>query len=99
MSAYSRVYQALTSGRALKPGEAAEMLAALRRETGTELADAIERQLDGQYRRTDTDTNASFRKKRAQYGASMRIVNAFRALATAPGRPVLPNQRNHRSTS
>lgn len=97
MSAYSSVYRALTSGRPLRPGEAAQLLADLRRETGEELTDAVEKQLDGKFRRTPTDTDGSFRKKRLHYGASMRVVNAFRALAQAP-RPTIPHQRN-RSTS
>ncbi|MGW5408971.1 hypothetical protein [Streptomyces spiralis] len=97
MSAYSTAFQALTSGRALRPGEAAELLADLRRETGEELADAVETQLDGKFRRTATDTDGSFRKKRLHYGASMRVVEAVRALARS-SRPTLPHQRN-RSTS
>lgn len=99
MSAYSTAYQALTSGRPLRPGEAAQLLADLRKEFGIELADAIEQELSGQYRRTDRDTEASFKRKRQAYGASMRIVNAFRHLAAAPFRPNLPHQRDNRSTS
>lgn len=99
MSAYSTVYQALTAGRALRPGEAAQLLADLRKETGAELADAIEQQLTGKYRRTDKDSDASFRRKQRAYGASMRIVKAFRRLAAAPLRPTLPHQRDNRSTS
>ncbi|MBK3631611.1 hypothetical protein JHN52_01270 [Streptomyces sp. MBT97] len=98
MSAYTTAFQALTDGRPLRPGEAAQLLANLRQETGEELAQAIEKQLDGKFRRTEDDTSATFRKKRAQYGASMRIVNALRALAQAT-RPTFPHQRNNRSTS
>ncbi|MFE9906459.1 hypothetical protein [Streptomyces achromogenes] len=97
MSAYSTAYQALTAGRALRPHEAAKVLADLRRETGEELADAVEKQLDGKFRRSPTDTDGSFRKKRLHYGASMRVINAFRALAKDP-RPTIPNPRT-RSTS
>ncbi|MET9729627.1 hypothetical protein ABZZ79_02870 [Streptomyces sp. NPDC006458] len=99
MTAYSTAYEALTSGRPLRPGEASQLLAALREEFGTELADAVEKQLDGQYRRTEADTNGTFRKKRVTYGASMRIVAAFRHLAAAPYRPIIPNPRDNRSTS
>ncbi|MFE6284399.1 hypothetical protein [Streptomyces sp. NPDC057877] len=99
MSAYSRAYQALTTGRALRPGEAAQLLADLRKESGTELADAVEKQLDGKYRRADGDSDTAFRRKRQTYGAAMRIVNAFRHLAAAPSHPNIPNQRNDRSTS
>ncbi|WP_445524751.1 hypothetical protein [Streptomyces cyslabdanicus] len=98
MSAYSSVYQALTSGRPLRPGEAAQLLADLRRETGDELADAIERDLSGKYRRGPQDTDGEFRKKRRQYGAAMRIVKALRSLAAVPIHPAFPHQRN-RSTS
>ncbi|MFD5266715.1 hypothetical protein [Streptomyces sp. NPDC058335] len=98
MSAYSRAYQALTRGRALRPEEASALLAQLRKETGAELADAIEEQLSGQYRRTATDTDGSFRRKRRAFGASMAVVNAFRQLAASPLRTTLPPQRT-RSTS
>ncbi|MFB7776872.1 hypothetical protein [Streptomyces bauhiniae] len=97
MSAYSDLHRALTHGRPLRPDEAEQLLAALRAENGAEFADLLERGLSDRFRRTDTDTDSSFRKKRATYGASMRIVNGLRALARAP-RPALPNQRN-RSTS
>ncbi|MFD4787854.1 hypothetical protein ACFWN1_12530 [Streptomyces sp. NPDC058459] len=97
MSAYSDIHRALTRGRPLRPAEAEQLLAALRAESGAEFADVLERELSGQFRRTDTDTYSSFRKKRASFAASMRIVNALRALARA-SRPTLPNQRN-RSTS
>ncbi|MGW1267586.1 hypothetical protein [Streptomyces sp. NPDC002491] len=98
MTAYTTAFEALTSGRVLSPGEAAQLLADLRQQNGEELADAVEQQLDGKFRRTEDDTSATFRKKRVNYGASMRIVNALRALARA-SRPNLPHQRNNRSTS
>jgi len=98
MSAYSTAYTALTGGRALRPNEAAQLLASLRKETGEELADAIEQQLSGKYRRTSTDTDGSFRRKRRDFGASMAVVNAFRHLAAAC-HPTIPNPRNNRSTS
>jgi hypothetical protein len=98
VSAYSTAYQALTAGRALRPGEAAQLLADLRQETGEELADAVERELSGKYRRTAQDTDGSFRRKRRDFGASMAIVNAFRALARA-SLPAFPTQRDNRSTS
>ncbi|MGW3442222.1 hypothetical protein [Streptomyces sp. NPDC001076] len=97
MSAYSTAYQALTSGRPLSPSEAAQLLADLRKEFGTELADAVEQQLDGQFRRTPTDTEAEFRRKRRKFGGAMDAVNRFRRLATSPI-PNVPHQRN-RSTS
>ncbi|MFD7884040.1 hypothetical protein ACFV3N_16575 [Streptomyces bauhiniae] len=97
MSAYSILHRALTRGRPLRPAEAEQLLAALRAENGAEFADLLERGLSDRFRRTDADTNAAFRKKRATYGASMRVISALRALAQAP-RPTLPTQRN-RSTS
>ncbi|MFD3614467.1 hypothetical protein ACFWWT_04290 [Streptomyces sp. NPDC058676] len=97
MSAYSTAYKALTSGRAMRPGEAAQLLADLRRETGEELADAVEAQMSGQYLRAATDTDGLFRMKRRKYAAAMSVLTAFRALARA-SRPDFPHQRN-RSTS
>ncbi|WP_328425943.1 hypothetical protein [Streptomyces sp. NBC_00443] len=98
-SAYSTAYQALTSARPLRPGEAAQLLADLRRETGEELADAVAAQLDGKYRRTAADTDTAFRKKQRSYGAAMRALNALRHLAAAPSSPTLPPQRDNRSTT
>ncbi|MFG3090638.1 hypothetical protein ACGGAI_23740 [Streptomyces antibioticus] len=97
MSAHDRAREALTSGRPLSPAAAEQLLADLRRETGEELADAVERQLDGKYRRTRDDTDAGFRKKRLAYGASMRVVQAVRRLAAA--HPFLPHQRDRRSST
>ncbi|MFB6943222.1 hypothetical protein ACFWGL_16990 [Streptomyces sp. NPDC060286] len=98
MSAYTTAYQALTRGRPLPPGEAARLLAQLRKETGDELAAAVERELSGQYRRTDTDSDASFRRKRREYGAALRVLDRIRQTAAGPCRPTTPNQLN-RSTS
>jgi hypothetical protein len=98
VSAYTTAFRALTAGQSLRPGEAAQLLADLRRETGEELADAVERQLSGKFRRADTDTDGAFRKKRMHYGVSMRVVDAFRALART-SHPDFPNQRTNRSTT
>ncbi|MGW4728902.1 hypothetical protein ACWEQC_06925 [Streptomyces shenzhenensis] len=98
MSAYSTAYQVLTRGLPLRPDEAAQLLADLRRETGEELAAAVQQELSGKYRRTPTDTDGSFRRKRRDFGASMAVVNTFRRLAAAPLRTSMPHQRN-RSTS
>ena len=97
MTVYSDAFKALTTGRALRPDEAAQLLTDLRKETGTELADAVEQQLDGQFRRSPTDTDAEFRRKRRRYGGAMDAVNRLRRLATSPI-PNVPHQRN-RSTS
>ena len=97
MSAYARVYQALTTGRPLSPGEATELLTALRKENGTELADALEKLLSGQGCRTDYDSDSSYRLRRARYGAAMRLVNTLRELVGSPLRTTPPHQRNHRS--
>lgn len=97
MSAYSTAYQALTRGRVLRPDEAAALLTALRKEFGEELAGALERDLDGKYRRTATDTDAEFRRKRRKYGAAMGVVNRLREFAASPNRLSPPHQRN-RST-
>ncbi|MDT0567869.1 hypothetical protein RM704_10375 [Streptomyces sp. DSM 3412] len=98
MSAYTTGFQALTSGRALRPDEAAALLADLRREAGQELADALEKDLDGKYRRTDTDTDGEFRRKRRKYGAAMATVNRLREFAASSLLLSPPHQRN-RSTS
>ncbi|MGI5196536.1 hypothetical protein ACQEVY_23290 [Streptomyces sp. CA-288835] len=94
MSAYSDAFRALTSEPALRPDQAAHLLANLRKEIGEELADDVERDLSGKYRRTATDTDASFRRKRRDYGAAMRVVNAFRKLAASR----LPNSTPHQRT-
>lgn len=96
MSAYTTAFQALTSGRALRPNEASALLAQLRKETGDELAAAVERELSGQFRRTENDTDAEFRRKRRAYGAAIRTVNRFREFATT--RTTTTHQRT-RSTS
>ena len=99
MSAYSRTFRALTSGRALRPDEAAQLLAQLRKELGEEIAKTVAAELDGQFRRAATDTDAEFRRTRRKYGAAMRTVNRFRELAASPFRATIPPQSNNRSTS
>ena len=98
MSAYARVYQALTTGRPLRPEEAAHLLTTLRTEVGDELAAALEQLLDGQYRRADGDSDATYRQKRRKYGAAMGVIARLRELAASPLRTTPPHQRNHRST-
>ncbi|MFG2277566.1 hypothetical protein ACGFNQ_02610 [Streptomyces asoensis] len=97
MSAHAKVLQALTTGQALDPSAAVQLLADLRKETGEQLADAIAAQLDGHFGREPGDSDTRFRKKRTTYGTAMRIVNAFRALARAP--QSFPHQNTDRSTS
>ncbi|MEH0428795.1 hypothetical protein QBB34_21170 [Streptomyces stelliscabiei] len=98
MSAYTTAFKALTSGRALGPDEAAAVLADLRKEAGEELATALEKDLDGKFRRTDTDTDGAFRRKRRDFGASMAVVKRLREFATSRFLLSPPHQRN-RSTS
>ncbi|MEU1141830.1 hypothetical protein ABZ392_33980 [Streptomyces sp. NPDC005885] len=98
MSAYSTAYQALTRGQPLSDTDAAALLSSLRREFGQELADAVERDLDGKYRRTETDTDAEFRRKRRKFGAAIRTVNLVRQFATNPRGFTTPAQRDPRST-
>lgn len=98
MSAYSKAHQALTSGQPLSSADAAALLGDLRKEFGQELADAVERTLDGQYRRTDTDTDAEFRRKRRKFGAAIRTLNLVREFATNPRGFTTPAQRDPRST-
>ncbi|MEV0446090.1 hypothetical protein AB0I84_30785 [Streptomyces spectabilis] len=98
MTAYTTAYRALTGNRALRPDDAAALLASVRKEFAEELATAVERDLSGKYRRTATDTDGSFRRKRRAYGASMAVVNRFRLFAASPLRLSPPHQRT-RSTS
>ena len=69
MSAYAEVLQVLTTGRQLDPADAVQLLARLRKETGEELAASVEKQIDGKYRRTETDSDAAFRKKPEKKGS------------------------------
>lgn len=98
MTAYSRVYKALTDGQAHPRSEVVQLLADLRREYGRDLADAVEKDLDGRYRRTDTDTDAEFRRKRRKFGAAIRTLNLVRDFASSPRSFTPPAQRDHRST-
>lgn len=99
MSAYSRAFQALTSGRALRADEAAQLLADLRKENGDELADALGKHATEQYRPKPTDSKADDRRKRRAYGAVMRAANLAREIAGSPFRATIPPQSNNRSTS
>ncbi|MFD3835358.1 hypothetical protein ACFWWC_03750 [Streptomyces sp. NPDC058642] len=99
MSAYAEVLQALTADSRLEPSDAEQLLARLRKETGEELAEAVEKQLDGRFRRQAGDSETAFRNKKRVYAASMRVVQAIRRLGAAPVRPNFPHQRDNRSTS
>ncbi|MFG2963536.1 hypothetical protein ACGFZS_09630 [Streptomyces sp. NPDC048288] len=100
MSAYTTAFQALTGGRALRPDEAARLLADLRTETGAELVTAAEKQLehDPDFLRGPKDTEAEWRRKRRKYGAAMDAIGRLRRLAST-SLPNVPHQRNNRSTS
>ncbi|MFE8011472.1 hypothetical protein ACFU3O_01890 [Streptomyces antibioticus] len=84
MSAGGAAFAALTSDRAMSPGDAVKLLAVLRQEMGEDLAAAIEKRLDGQFRRTGTDTENTFRRKKVVFAASMRVVQAVRDLTRVP---------------
>lgn len=98
MSAYSRAFRALTSGRALRADEAAQLLADLRKETGNELVDAVAAHATEHYRPKPTDSRADDRRKRRAYGAVMRAANLAREIASSPFRATIPPQSNNRST-
>lgn len=98
MTAYSKVYNALTDGRARPRAEVVQLLADLRREYGQDLAAAVEKDLDGEYRRAETDTNAEFRRKRQKYGIAMRTLTLVRDFASNPRSFTTPAQRDPRST-
>ncbi|MEU0199172.1 MULTISPECIES: hypothetical protein [unclassified Streptomyces] len=99
MSAYSRAFQALTSGRAMRPEEASQVLADLRRDYGDELVNALVAHATERYRPKPTDSRADDRRKRRAYGAVMRAANLAREIAASPFRPTIPPQSNNRSTS
>lgn len=99
MTAYSRAYEALTGSRPLSKVEAAALLGSLRQEFGQELADAVERDLDGQYRRAEADTDSEFKRKRRKYGAAIRTVNKVREFASNHRGFTPPAQHDPRSTS
>lgn len=99
MTAYSRAYEALTSSRPLSKAEAAALLGRLRTEFGQQLADAVEQDIDGKYRRTETDSDAEFKRKRRKFGAAMRTVNRVREFASNSRGFTPPAQHDPRSTS
>ncbi|MCG7204005.1 hypothetical protein [Streptomyces arenae] len=99
MSAYYRAHRALTSGQALRPAEAAQLLAELRRENGEQLADAIAAQLDGTCRRAPGDSAAAYRKKSWTFATVMRVVANIRRLSALPVSPTIPNPRTNGSTA
>jgi hypothetical protein len=101
VSAYSNAYKALTSGRALRPDEAAQVLADLRKEHGDELADALGKHATEQYEPKPSDTRAEDRRKRRAYGAVMRAANLAHEIASSPFRTTVPPQGDttNRSTS
>ncbi|WP_042170181.1 hypothetical protein [Streptomyces sp. NBRC 110035] len=92
MSAYARAYRALTTGRPLQPGEAAQVLAALRTEYGAELATALAAHAKDQYGTKPSDTQADERRKRRAYGAVMRAAKLARDIAASPFRATIPPQ-------
>lgn len=98
MSAYTRAYQALTTGRPLRPGEAAQVLAELRTEYGEELATALAAHAKDKYAPKPSDTRADERRKRRSFGAVLRAAALAREIAASPFRATIPHQ-NDRSTS
>ncbi|MEU9149158.1 hypothetical protein AB0D59_01055 [Streptomyces sp. NPDC048417] len=87
-SAYARAYQALTRGRALRPDEAAELLAELRKETAKELTDTVLEQLVTDSQVTSTDTEGVIRRKRRAFSAASKTLRAIRqAAASTPTTP------------
>ncbi|MGW6009661.1 hypothetical protein [Streptomyces sp. NPDC055210] len=99
MNIYSQAFHALTSGQPLSETDAKSLLGQLRQEFGQELADAAERQIDGEYEPTDTDTSSAVRIKRHKRGAAVRTVYLIRQLAKNPRGFTPPTQRDPRSTS
>lgn len=87
-SAYARAYQALTRGHALRPDEAAGLLAELRTETANEVTDTVFEQLVTDSQATSTDTEAAIRRKRRAFSAATKTLRAIRqAAASTPTTP------------
>ncbi|MGD6761388.1 hypothetical protein ACOKM5_20855 [Streptomyces sp. BH097] len=95
MTAYSDVFRALTSGRALRPAEASRLLAALHDEHAAELAEVIRGEAKKRCAPADTDSRADARKKRRRFGG---MFSAASLIDPAHRRATMPNQRD-RSTS
>lgn len=101
MSAYSRAHRALTSGRPLRPEQAAQVLAELRTEYGAELATTLTAHAKERYGPKPSDTRADERRKRRAYGAVMRAAALAREIAASPFRTTIPPQGDttNRSTT
>ncbi|MFF8656758.1 hypothetical protein [Streptomyces huasconensis] len=86
MTAYSDAYQALTSGHALTPAEAAQLLARVHDEHAHELADLVRSEARKLCAVDPQDTRAIDRRKRRRYGgmtAAAALIERARAEATA----------------
>ncbi|MGW7085053.1 hypothetical protein ACWGH2_16395 [Streptomyces sp. NPDC054871] len=97
MTAYSDAYRALTTGRALKPAEAARLLARVHDEHATELADLIRAEAKLRCAVDPSDTKAIDRRKRRRFGGMTSAASLIDPAHEAT-RKSLPTQRN-RSTS
>ncbi|MEU1152666.1 hypothetical protein ABZ369_06555 [Streptomyces sp. NPDC005918] len=96
MTAYSDAYRVLTSGRALKPAEAARLLARVHDEHAADLADVIRTEAKQRCAPNKADTKAVARRKTRRFGAMTSAASLIDpALGAAPK---IPSQRD-RSTS
>ncbi|MFE0036789.1 hypothetical protein [Streptomyces sp. NPDC059015] len=93
-TAYSRAYQGLVKG-GMSAGQAAALLAELRKEDGEELAAGLRAHAKTLLRPEPTDTFAIQRKKKIRFGALQRAADWI--ADTAAGRISLPSQRTNRS--
>ncbi|MEU3162233.1 hypothetical protein ACPCAJ_21305 [Streptomyces griseoincarnatus] len=98
MSSHARAYHALTTGKPMTPGDATQLLAALRTEYGDEFADALTTYAREQYVPRPSDSRGEDRRKRRAFGALSRAAGLVREFAASPFRATIPHQ-NDRSTS
>ncbi|MGW6459348.1 hypothetical protein ACWF94_26050 [Streptomyces sp. NPDC055078] len=96
MSAYSRIYQALTRSGTPAP-EAAADLAELRAEIGAELAAGLQAHATEAYAPTEADTRGVARLKKRRYAVASRAADWI-TQATATGRLTTTPNQHTRST-
>lgn len=98
MTAYTDAYKALTSSRALKPAEAARLLARLHDEHAAELADLIRTEAKRRCAPKTGDTKAIARRKTRRFGAMNSAASLIDpALGAAP--KTIPTQRDGSSST
>lgn len=86
MSTYTTVYRALVSGRAVPASEAAQLLADLRQDHGTEFAGLLQAYARETYSPTATEAHGDARRRKRAYGAisaaTRHVVDSLRTPRT-----------------